>query len=344
MSGENIATFNPEEFVEDVMSGGTQVACEPVKPDDLHSRLLDTIFTANDLSMASFPDINYVVPGYLPEGLTILAGKPKRGKSWMALDIACAVAFGGHAFGSIECKQGDVLYLALEDNKRRLQKRLEQLLGDKAWPSLLGLQIEWPLLEQGGLKLIRDWMERVSNPRLIIVDTFQKVRTPRSGAQSYYEADYAAATPLQKLAGEHGIAILVIHHLRKGDAEDPLDTVSGSTGLTGAADTVLVLANDEQGYTTLYGRGRDIEEIETAIEFDKVTGLWSLLGPAEDVRRSDTRSQILDLMLEHGGPMQPKQVADQIDMLTEPNARQTMRRMALDGDIKKVGPGKYEAM
>ena len=329
------------------MKGGNitpSSAPEATEPNELHTRFLDTLFTAEDLSTVSFPDIKYVVPGYLSEGLTLLAGKPKRGKSWMALDIACAVAFGGYAFGTVQCEQGSVLYLALEDTRRRLQKRLEQLLGDKSWPSLLSLQIEWPLIDQGGLTLIEDWIDKADNPRLIIVDTFQKVRTLRTGAQSHYEADYSAITPLQTLAGERGIAILVIHHLRKSEAVDPLDMVSGSTGLTGAADTVLVLANDEQGYTCLHGRGRDIEEIETAVEFNRETGVWRLLGPAVEVRRSDSRKQILGVMQDDGGEMQPKQVAEKIDSLTEMNARQTMRRMVQDGEVKKVKRGCYEAL
>ncbi len=84
--------------------------------------------SAADLLRKELPPVRYVVPGYIAEGLTVLAGRPKLGKSWLALDLAVAVATGGAALGSIRVEQGDVLYLALEDNERRLQKRLMQLL------------------------------------------------------------------------------------------------------------------------------------------------------------------------------------------------------------------------
>jgi replicative DNA helicase len=120
--------------------------------------------------------VRYVVPGYIAEGLTVLAGRPKLGKSWLALDLAIAVATGGSALGSSRIEQGDVLYLALEDNERRLQKRLLQLLPPTSMPESLAVETECPRLDQGGLEAIREWVESVPSPRLIVVDVFNKVR------------------------------------------------------------------------------------------------------------------------------------------------------------------------
>jgi hypothetical protein len=86
------------------------------------------LYTAGDLQWMEFPPLRFIIPGYLVEGLTILVGKPKRGKSWMALDWVLAVAHGGHAFGTIQCDVGDCLYMALEDSPRRMQRRIRQLL------------------------------------------------------------------------------------------------------------------------------------------------------------------------------------------------------------------------
>jgi predicted ATP-dependent serine protease len=298
--------------------------------------------TAEALQRTNFPPIKYVVPDFVPEGLTILAGKPKMGKSWLALDFSLAVAYGGVVLGEIEVEQGDVLCLALEDNLRRLQSRLTQMLGDRAWPKRLTFRTESPLLDEGGLELIKAWIESADGPRLIIIDTLQRVRKSRSQGQGHYEADYSAVTPLQELAGQHGIAILVVHHLRKQEADDPLDQVSGSTGLTGCADTTLVLMRDSNG-VTLYGRGRDIQEIKKAVRFDTATGCWSVVGDADDVRRSEQRKRIIAVLEEEGSAMGPKIIAAATGMKEE-NVRRLLGKMVTDDEIKKGERGEYTAL
>jgi hypothetical protein len=145
--------------------------------------------------------------------------------------------------------------------------------------------------------------------------------------------------PLQQIAGKRGLAIVLVHHLRKMEAEDPLDTVSGTTGLTGAADTVMVLTRDGQG-CTLYGRGRDIDEIESAMQFDKTTGQWIVLGPASEVRRSDERQSILDVLETDGGPMRPNEIAAELGEKVT-NVQRLLIKMAKAGDVVKAGYGKY---
>ena len=122
-----------------------------------------------------------------------------------------------------------------------------------------------PRLSEGGTALIRAWIEQVPEPKLVVIDVLAKVRDPRRKDQGLYDSDYAAMQELKTIADEYGIAIVVIHHLRKMDADYLLDQVSGSTGLSGSADTVLVLNWISSGTTTLHGRGRDIEDIEKAV-------------------------------------------------------------------------------
>ena len=123
------------------------------------------------------------------------------------------------------------------------------------------------------------------------------------------------------------------------DADDPLDTVSGTTGLTGAADSILVLNRDSRG-VTLYGRGRDIEEIETALSFDQQTGQWTILGDARSVRRSDERKALVDVLEVSEEPLGPKEVAERTGQSHEA-VRQLLLRMVRDGEIRKSGRGKY---
>ena len=191
-------------------------------------------------------------------GLTLLAAKPKVGKSWLCLDIAISVATG-RCLGDVRCNTGQVLFIALEDNERRLQRRLTKLLPSREWPTDLDYATDWPRAGQGGVEAIRRWCEQASNPQLVVVDVPAAFRDPKRAQQSPYEADYEAIKELQDVASEFNIAIIVIHHMRKAAAEsDPFDTVSGTLGLSGAADSVMILSRESQ-CTTLYARGRDIE-------------------------------------------------------------------------------------
>lgn len=315
------------------------------KPDMMGGMILRELpsplptFSAADLQLMDFPPIQYVIPGYVVEGLTILAGKPKLGKSWLALDWALATAYGDIACGSIPCEGGNVLYAALEDNQRRLKRRMQQLLPDGAWPSRLDLMTKCRRLNEGGIEDLAQWVEQTEMPRLIVLDTLACVRPVRTSKDAAYDADYAALSPLQKMAGERNIAIVVVHHVRKLESEDPLDTISGTTGLTGATDSALVLSRDGQG-ATLYGRGRDIDEIETAMHFDKTTGRWSILGAAAEVRKSDGRKSITDALAASKDPMGPSDIATATGMKND-NVRFLLGKMATAGEIEKVGRGRY---
>ena len=223
--------------------------------------------TAAALSAIEFPEVSFVVPRYIAQGLTIIAGRPKAGKSWLGLNIAVAVADGDRVLNE-NVEQGDVLYLALEDNERRLQRRLNQLIPFGEKPERLHFATECTRLDNGSLEAIEAWCDSVAKPRLVIVDVFVRVRSERRRDESPYDHDYRTVLPLKALADRRAIAVVLIHHTNKRqDVDDPLDSVSSTTGFTGAADSILVLAKGSQG-PTLYGRGRDIEEIETALRFD----------------------------------------------------------------------------
>jgi hypothetical protein len=298
-------------------------------------------FTALELQRMRFPPIKYVVTGYIVEGLTLLAGRPKRGKSWLLLHAAIAVARGGITLGDVRCVEGDVFYAALEDNKRRLQDRMTKLLPTfgEQWPERLHFETEMPRLKDGGLDMVRRWIEGAENPRLVIIDTLQKVRDPKGSQENGYEADYGAVSELKALADKYGVAIVLVHHQRKMEAGDPLDTVSGTTGLTGAVDTVLVLNDAGQGMT-LYGRGRDIEEIEKAVTFDKELCLWRVEGEARDVRRSDERSAIIAVLNDAAEPLSPREIADLAE-LPYGSIRMMLTRMVKAGEITRKGRGCY---
>jgi hypothetical protein len=295
--------------------------------------------TAAALRSTNFQPIRWVINDLIPDGLTMLAGKPKLGKSWLMLDAAVAVARGGFVLDR-KCAQGDVLYAALEDNQRRLKGRMAKVCPAADWPHRLTFWTEMQRLEEGGLDQLRDWISSVEHPRLIVIDVFSKVRRTKGAQEGLYDSDYLAAIPLKQLADQTGVAVVIVHHLRKMAADgDPLDMVSGSTGLTGAMDTILVLNRGSEG-VTLYGRGRDIEEIESAVQFDRTYCRWSLLGDAREVRLSTERRAIIDALRAESEPCSPNVIAN-VTGQPSGSVRRLLHSMAKDGEVSRVERGKY---
>src|SRR5262249_22157260 len=148
----------------------------------------------------------------------------------------------------------------------------------------------------------------------IVIDTFVTVRAPKKGNQPNYDADYESGKELQKLANERGVAIVIVYHLRKADADDAYDTVNATLGLTGVVDSVLILKREANDNVTLYGRGRDLIEIEKGMEFDKNACTWAIVGDAAAIRLTKERQEILDALEEAGGPLGPNQIAQATGM------------------------------
>jgi hypothetical protein len=296
------------------------------------------VSNAADLQRQEFAATKFIIPGYVAEGVTLFAGKPKIGKSWLALHACWAVATGGTTLGNIQVEQGDVIYAALEDNPRRMKGRMERLFGKTPWPRSLEFVYRMKKLKDGGITQLRGWIEAKKNPKLVIIDTLKMVRTPAAKGQSYYEADYDAVVELRELAAEFGIAIIVIHHQRKAEADDLFDTVSGTLGLTGVVDTIMIIDKTGTG-TILAAKGRDIEEINQAVEFDN--GAWRIIGNADFVRVSGERKQVLEVMEEaKGEPLSAHQIARAFGGKANSVAK-LLRKMAKDGILVKSGYGKF---
>jgi len=314
-----------------------RVSAPPLQPE---RDWQENTFTAATLRTMQFKAIQYVVPGLFPEGLTILAGKPKIGKSWLALDIALAIAGGRYMLGDIQPAQGDVLYAALEDNHRRLWKRIRKIMGsDALWPKSLTLATRWRRLDAGGIDDIKDWAKNAANPRLVILDTLAGVRPERNSRDTLYDGDYKALRELHDWANEMGIAVLVLHHTRKMEADDPIDTISGSLGLAGCADTSAILSRGGKG-TTLYIRGRDVEEQEHAVTFNAETCRWTILGEAAAVEQSYTQAKLLTALEDATDLMTPADLATATGIVRN-NVDQTLYRMVREGEIIKVSRGRY---
>src|SRR5579883_323160 len=282
----------------------------------------------------------WAVAGLLTEGVTLLGGKPKMGKSWLALQLALAVAKGENALGSMPTLQGYVFYLGLEDTERRMRDRMVKLLQGREAPDTLAWTGWWNPLPTGGLDDLADWIASKQQPRLVIIDTLARVRSPGSG--NIYADDYALITPLKQLAEQHHISILVIHHLRKGGNgnTDPMDEISGSTGLTGATDCNMVLQRVRNEMTAqLFVTGRDVEEQQLTLSFDEQTAVWSL---AKDIkpRLSPERQAILDVLQEAQSPLSPAAITEKLRGNYHSICK-TLFLMKEKGQVQTAGRGLY---
>lgn len=301
-------------------------------------------FSAADLDREELPPLAWAIPGILPQGLTLLVGRPKMRKSWMALAFAIAIASGGKALGSIDVAAGDVLYLALEDGKRRLQTRQRKILSGSSAPRRLEYLTTAPRLDAGCVALVDDWVRRHPAARLVIVDVLAKVRPQSTGRGNMYDEDYAALEPLQQLAERRQVAILVVHHMRKADAEDIMDLVSGSAGVGGSADGLLLLDYPRgQDTAKLHVTGRDVDEPQTyAVQWDNPTVQWLLLGNAEEVQTTAERQEIIQVFRDERRTLGPRDVADLLCKESEyTRIKQLMYRMTRDGELHLVGRGQY---
>ena len=303
--------------------------------------------TAADLMSKVFAPVRWIVPSILPEGVTLLSGKAKMGKSWLALGWCIAVATGGAALGKRRVDQGDALYLALEDNERRLRTRLSKVLTGSTAPDNLHIHTQWPHFDEGGVEALGYWLEDHRDCRLVVIDTLKKVRPRGGGNRNIYDLDYEALEPLLPIAAEHGVSILVVHHNNKmTDPTDPFDAVSGSTGLTGGVDNVLIL-NRERGKADafLYVDGRDIEDQgKLPLRWTPEVCTWTLQD-GEPIRyeMGSERRSIYDALPEYGEEgIGPKAIADATGMKPE-NVRKLLTKMveAQEPEAYSSGYGKY---
>jgi hypothetical protein len=304
------------------------------------------------LDRQTFPPLKYAVPGVIPEGSTLLVGPPKIGKSWFVLACALATAAGGRALGVLPVESRPVLYLALEDGDRRMQDRCRTLLCGDPIPA----DFEYLTKVQPGqvIATIAAWMARYPDAApLVILDTLGKVMPPAWPGESAYQRDYRIGSALKGVVDDHpGAALVVNHHDRKAGSEDFVDSVSGTHGLAGAADTVVILTRprlEEAG--VLKVTGRDIAEGEYAVTF-KADSAWQLdgatladaAGKAAVVRTTagvgDRLAEVIAYVAKWPAGVRPADVAKDLDI--DPRTAATyLGRAVSSGRLHKPARGLY---
>lgn len=312
---------------------------------------LDLVRHGGDLDRRAFEPLRFAVPGIVPEGMGIVAGAPKAGKSFLMLGIALACADGGVALGAIAVGEArPVLYLALEDGERRLQERCRRLMCGQPIPRRFDYvvgNVDPNML----LILIALWLTEHPSG-LVILDTLGKVMPPAMAGETTYSRDYRIAGQLKALTDAHpGSCLIVVHHDRKAASDDFVASISGTHGLAGAADFVILLTrprNEAQGLLKV--TGRDVIEAEYIVE--TIDGSWSLLNDsiadaaaaAAKVRATiglgETSAAVVELVAANPDGIRAQSVADELGLPVKA-VHQHLERAEKAGRIVKPYRGVY---
>lgn len=227
----------------------------------------------------------FVVEKILPVGLCFLASPPKYGKSWLSLDLCISVATGTGFLG-LKTNKADVLYLALEDSNNRLQDRMRKVLNGRPAPNGLCLSVNAGTLDHGLIEQLTKHMEQNPHTKLIVIDTFQKIRGGAIKGESAYSADYKECSWLKAFADKAKICLLLVHHMRKmRDMSDTFANISGTAGISGATDTMIAMSREKRDdeETKLSITGRDVEMQDYQMKFNKDSCRWNIIGTVEEV-------------------------------------------------------------
>lgn len=307
--------------------------------------------TGEVLLARTFAPILWTAKPILAEGLAMLAGSPKSGKSWLALSLALAVATGRQFLGQYTCEPGRALFMGLEDGPRRLQDRIKLLTEpfikgskvEKLDLTLLETSTEIPKSTDGGLEMLDGWLALHTDTRLIVIDTLARFRKD-PGRNGGYMNDSGFMAPLQKMALENHCCILLIHHSRKMAAADPMDAISGTLGLGGVADTAWILKRESRfcGDATLSIMARDFQDQEISLHFNSVTMRWEYKGVAWEIKKTAERQGIVELLADvtAKNPLTSAAIAKELGK-SQANVSKQLRVLLKDGLIHSAGYGKY---
>ena len=294
-----------------------------------------TEWSGDALALAEFPDIKWAIPELIPEGLTILAGRAKSGKSWLALNIAVAVGLGDKALGNIECQKGDVLVLSLEDPPRRLAQRIKAVLQGREGPRNVEFFPAWPRMGDGGIEDIERWLAHHKSARMVVIDLWVRFCPERERGADIYREDYKALMPLKTLADKHHVAVVLLHH------ENKMGQIGGTVAMSGTPDTILTLKREKGDKHGILGvEGREVEGDDLALEFDGQTGTWIKLGSEADFRETEQRRQVLKALADFPQGVAPGPLAEHLGIKAV-TMRSKLKRLLDSGKIVKYANGLY---
>jgi hypothetical protein len=317
------------------------IGVAPARPSDRRPelRVVGQGVDAADLLAEDIPPIRWIVPNLIPEGTTIIAAPPKVGKSCFVYEVVVEASLGGELLGR-KVERGSALYLALEDGRRRGQSRLRAALAGREMPRGF-LEVRWDarIIGQGLEEDIASWLDGHPDAVLVAIDTLQRVRPQTSGKRGAYEVDVDDLGRLQGLFRDRRVALLIVHHARKDSSDDFLASVSGTYGITGSADTIIVVKRKRtEAFGIIYVTGRDVEDAEIPVRFDGM--LWSS-APRSLAEASFERLEVFQV-IEEQGPIFAQAIANQIG-LERTSVANMVRKLVDAGMVARTTKGYVSA-
>lgn len=303
--------------------------------DERRRRATGAGIDAADLLALELAPLSWVVPDLVPEGTTILASPPKVGKSCLVYQVCVEAAVGGDLFGR-RVTPGSVLYLALEDGQRRGQDRLRAALAGRTMPRGR-LEVRWssPTLGAGLEADLIAWLDAHPDAVLVAIDTLQKTRGRTSGNRNAYEVDVEDLGRLQSIFRDRQVALVIVHHAAKAAHDDFLASVSGTYGITGSADTIIVIRRKRrETFGTILVTGRDVPEAELSVRFDGL--LWSA-APAALAEASFERAEVYRVIVAQG-PLFPAAIAKELD-LERTSVQHMVSKLYTEGAVTRTPKG-----
>ena len=284
-----------------------------------------------------------IVDGLLNEGMILFGGKPKRGKSWLMLDLALSVGTGSPVWQHFPVNEPQpVLYIGLEDGRDDIRERLAAIRPGITDTGKLEFLYSFPRLNEGGLEKLRGYAEN-GRYRLIIVDVLARVESAdRRGNDKRYHDIYDMLAPLQDLRHQHPLCMILVTHLRKSEAQDIFDGLHGSVAYQGVQDSLWVLERRLQSnVAVVHTLGKRSHHQALHISF--ADGHWEFLGHDDEIKFSQARQDVQDLLDEYDRDMTISEVNRH---LSQPRDRyratqQLMYRMLQDGQLVRRGRGRY---
>lgn len=236
-----------------------------------------------------------IVVDILYPGTYIFAGPPKVGKSLLMLQMAYHICTDTPLWG-FPVTQGKVLYFALEDKYRRLKYRFLTMFSKKSDDLYIALNAH--KIDDGFIDQVRRFVNENPDTKLVVIDVFQMIKGSTGGEYSYAN-DYQIISALKSLSDELNIAIVIVHHTRKSDSNDVFNTISGTTGLQGAVDGMLVMSKSEFGssYSTLDIIGRDQESKKLYLKRNTENLVWEI-DEFENEMQKDDKDSFLESIAE----------------------------------------------
>ena len=302
--------------------------------------------SATDLLKSTFTPLKWLAAGLIHEGNIIFAGKSKRGKSWIALNIAVALATGQEVFGHYEVPAAvKVAYCALEDGPRRVYRRLTQMEAHTHDLSKLDILFKMPSFQEGGIEVITGLVEE--GVQLIIIDVLAKVEGQgKNGAKDYLEA-YETFAPLVELRNQHSFTLVMITHLRKAEAQEMSDAVMGSTAYVGAQDVVWTFTRrqgEHSGFLEI--ADKDMAEKTVELTFQEQSGWWTFVGEGDEYAASKEEHEVVTFLREEGKPQSILQIMQGVGVpqVKYHTFRKRLQRMVADGLVIRTDRGLYAAL